>query len=114
MKTLILPIITIAATFSFGSVSYACDMHGAGFGGFSLRNAPWQSYEPQASTTDPAFSEDRLITPETALSTKKRPSFSNAANMAALKAKAKIEKKRELEKALKKAEVKSTALDTDR
>lgn len=91
--------LTITALLATATVvavpSYACDMHGGGFG-FGNPNANWQSYSPRTSTTDPAFlgqtgDDAYLITPVPA--EKPRPSFSNAANRASLIAKARHAKK---------------------
>jgi len=75
--------------------AFACDMHGGAFG-FSNPNASWQSYNPQASTIDPSLidpntGEAYSMTPVPA--TKKRPSFSNAANRASMIAKARVARK---------------------
>ena len=65
----------------------ACDMHGAGFGAFGNTGANWQPYSPRTYTEDPAFLDQNetdyaAVTP---LPPKKvRPSFSNAANRAAI------------------------------
>jgi len=113
MKKIIISSSVIVSVLSIGSISYACDMHGAGFGGYGLRNAPWQSYEPQVSTTDPALAETENLTP--APVAKPKPSFSNAANLAAMKAKARLAKKQEDEKKrVEDADVKKAALNADR
>ncbi len=73
----------------------ACDMHGGGFG-FGNPTANWQSYNPRSYTTDPALlglkdieaSAIKPIPPQ-----KTRPSFSNAANRAALIAKSRVAQK---------------------
>ena len=94
MKNVVLASSVFLASFSMGGVVYACDMHGGGFSGYGMRNAPWQSYNPQVSTTDPALAQDDLKTSIPAVPPKKaKPSFSNAANNAATKAKARLAKK---------------------
>ena len=118
MKNALISSALLLASLSFGGAAYACDMHGgAGYGGFSLRGAPWAPYNPQVSTTDPALAAKELITPltsDTVPPVKTRPSFSNVANMAAMKAKARLAKKSDSEKPSKKAGVKKTALNADR
>ena len=94
MKKIILKSTVIVSAFSIGGLAYACDMHGGGFGGFGLRNAPWQPYNPQVSTTDPDFAETENLTPKPVPPAKSKPSFSNAANMAARKAKARRARKK--------------------
>ena len=64
-----------------------------------------------ASKTDPAFADQTVVPLE-----KSKPSFSNAANMAALKAKARMAKKKQDKPAKMsddKAVVKKAALDAD-
>ena len=98
MKNVVLASSIIFGSLSMGGVAYACDMHGGGFSGY-MRNAPWQSYNPQVSTTDPVFTQDSLKESTPALPPKKaKPSFSNAANNAANKAKARLAKKANNEK----------------
>ena len=94
--------------------AYACGFHGGGFG-----NVNWQPYNPRASYEDPAllnknYEETSLITPIPA--EKARPSFSNAANRAALIAKARLAKKTkdQEDKSSKDVSVKKTASNTDR
>lgn len=73
----------------------ACDMHGGGFS-FGSSNANWQAYNPQSSTTDPSFlgldSDDANYMTRVPAE-KPRPSFSSAANRAALIAKSRLAKK---------------------
>ena len=117
MKTIILSSAVIIASFSFGGVAFACDLHGAGYGGFGLRNAPWQPYNPQVSTSDPAFDDNGLMTlvPTDAVPpAKAKPSFSNAANNAASKAKLRVLKKTDDAKSEKQATVKKAALNANR
>lgn len=117
MKNVILSSAVLIASFSFGGIALACDLHGAGYGGYGLRNAPWQPYNPQVSTTDPAFDENGLITPvptDVAPPAKAKPSFSNAANNAASKAKVRVLKKVEADKTAKQVTVKKAALNADR
>lgn len=98
MKNVVLASSIIIASLSMGGTAIACDMHGgAGYGGFGMRNAQWQSYSPKVSITDPAFSEDGLESPMPSHGVppaKAKPSFSNAANMASFKAKARVTKKK--------------------
>lgn len=107
----------LLAPLSFGTMAYACDMHGAGYGGYGLRNATWQAYSPRVSKTDPAFAETDMISPMTPPAVppvKAKPSFSNVANIAATKAKARLAKKQNDEKLSNEAKVKKTALNADR
>ena len=98
MKNVVLASSIIIASLSMGGMASACDMHGGGgYGGFGMRNAQWQAYSPRVSFTDPAFSEDSLESPLPAQDVppaKAKPSFSNAANMASFKAKARVAKKK--------------------
>ena len=117
MKSLFLSGSIALAAFTFGGAAYACDMHGAGFSGFGLSNAPWQTYDPLVSTTDPSLSDEQQMTsiPRNAVPpAKAKPSFSNAANMAAMKAKARLAKKEGKPEADKEAAVQKAALKTDR
>ena len=122
MKNAALASVIILSTLSLGGVSYACDMHGGGFGAFGLGNANWQTFNPRASKFDPTYEiqEKELVSPfdkKTATIEKARPSFSNAANMAALRAKARLAKKSKddvAEKSGEEAIVKKASLDTDR
>lgn len=96
MKNVVLSSVISLAALSIGSASYACDMHGAGgYGSFGMKFANWQSYEPRVSMTDPAFEEDFLTSIPTDMvpQAKAKPSFSNAATMAAFKAKSRLAKK---------------------
>ncbi|MEP1230717.1 MAG: hypothetical protein ABJG88_08585 [Litorimonas sp.] len=96
MKNVILSSSIILASLSIGEMAFACDRHGAGYGGFGMGNAQWQSYSPKVSITDPAFYEDELtsaVTNKSVPPVKAKPSFSNAANMASAKAKARVVKK---------------------
>ena len=116
MKNVVLGSVLMLSTLSLGGVASACDMHGGGFGAFGMGNANWQTYNPKASTFDPAYQDNVLVSPMDGkvLSLEKaKPSFSNAANMAALKAKARMAKKSQ-EKPADKAVVKKASLDTDR
>jgi len=106
----------IVSMFSIGGLAYACDLHG---GGYSLRNANWQPYNPIASTidpafTNPAFAEAEFATPWPVSPAKPKPNFSNAANLAATKAKARLSKKKDSKKPLQDADVKKTVLNADR
>lgn len=68
-------------------------MHG---GMFWTPSSSWQNFSPRQSFIDPAFSDDELaqgqfdVAPTPVPQEKKRPSFSNAANHAAMAAKAKM------------------------
>ena len=111
MKNVVLGSVVFMASLSLGGVASACDMHGGGFGAFGMGNANWQSYTPMASKTDPAFADQTVVPLE-----KSKPSFSNAANMAALKAKARMAKKKQDKPAKMsddKAVVKKATLDAD-
>jgi len=97
----------------------ACDMHGAGFGAFGNSGANWQPYTPRTYTEDPAFLDQNetdyaALTPLPAQKT--RPSFSNAANRAAIAAKSKAAQKAKAEriKNAKKEVVKKADLNSDR
>lgn len=116
MKTLLLSSAVVIASLSFGGAAFACDLHGAGYGGYGLRNAPWQPYNPQVSTSDPAFDEDGFRTPipTDLVPPKAKPSFSNAANSAASKAKRRVSKKAGSDKSEKQAIVKKASLNADR
>jgi len=117
MKNIILPSIVTLAALSIGSASYACDMHGAGgYGSFGMKFANWQSYEPRVSTTDPAFEEDFLTSIPTDMvpQAKAKPSFSNAATMAAFKAKSRLAKKEDDAKPSEKNVVKKAELNANR
>ena len=117
MKKLRLIFVIAIAPLTLGSVAQACDMHGAGFGGFGFSTASWEAYAPTVSTTDPAFDEESFQTPLTAPPVKKvksKPSFANAAHMAALKAKAKLEKERSSEAVDKDKKFKKVTLNADR
>lgn len=98
MKNIVLASSIILASLSMGAMAFACDMHGGGgYGGFGMGNAQWQSYSPKVSTTDPALFDDGLETPmpsKIVPPAKAKPSFSNAANMASFKAKARVAKKK--------------------
>ena len=86
----------VLATLSIGSAAFACDRHGGTYGGFGMSNAPWQTYNPKVSTMDPAMTEDSLMDAsslQAVAPAKSKPSFSNAANNAALKAKMRLSKK---------------------
>lgn len=113
MKRLFLTSVTALAAMSFSSLSYACDMHGAGYG-FSMSHANWQSYTPEVSTTDPALQtiESKSETLARMLTQKKeKPSFSNIASLAAMKAKSRLAVKA---KAKAKAEPKTPAIEADK
>jgi hypothetical protein len=122
MKVVILSSVVVLTTLSLGSVSYACDMHGGGgFGSFGMGNAAWRAYNPKASTFDPAYgyeSED-FSTPIDRINDvkeKAKPSFSNVANIAALRAKARLAKKSEsaTAKADESVKVEKVSLNADR
>ena len=109
----------ITATSALALPTYACDMHGGGGFGFGNPNANWQSYNPRVSTQDPALWNENTkqaswMTPVPA--EKARPSFSNAANRAALLAKTRLAKKTkdQDDKAPKEAIVKKASLNADR
>jgi len=97
-------------TCAFALPAAACDMHGL-FGGFGNGNYSWKPYNPGTYSEDPAVLEKKtdeaaLITPIPSKKTK--PSFSNAANRAALVAKANLAKKAkaDADKTTKTADVK--------
>ena len=96
MKKIVLVFVLSVGYSAFGNTAYACDLHGAGYDGFGLRNAPWQPYNPQVSTTDPAFSSI-VDMKSIAVPTKSKPSFSNAANRASTKAKTRLAQKKDSE-----------------
>jgi len=115
MKNIVLGSVVVLSSLSLGGVAYACDMHGGGFG-FGMKNANWSTYNPRASKFDPSYEyEDRkLVSP---ILEKSKPSFSNVANIAALKAKARLAKKSQdtpADKSDEKAIVKKASLDADR
>lgn len=100
----------IASCASFALPAHGCDMHGAGFGGFGSAGAHWKPYSFAPNRTPYAAEQKTIEEPampkplaETApaktlasknLPAKKaRPSFSNAANRAALAAKKSIAQK---------------------
>ena len=106
---------------AFAAPASACEMHGGGFGAFGNQGAHWKAFNPRAYDADPAFDgvDETLMTPVPPART--RPSFSNAANRAAMIAKARVARKnkeaqnQEAEK--KEAEkddiVKKVSLDAD-
>lgn len=115
MRRILTSTTTILAVLSLSQLASACDMHGAGYGGHGLNNAPWETYNPKASKIDPAFADivdllspmpDRAAPPP-----KAKPSFSNVANLAAARARANLVKKEDIEKADPKTEAKKTALN---
>ena len=114
MKKEIFTFAAILSALFIAGGSYACDMHGAGYGGYKFNDATWQTYNPQVSTTDPAFAEANMISPLPAAKVKPKPSFSNAANLAASKAKARLAKKQSDKKLAEKTEIKKTVLNADR
>jgi len=96
MKKLRLIFVIAIAPLTLGSVAQACDMHGAGFGGFGFSTASWEAYAPTVSTTDPAFDEESFQTPLTA------------------QAKAKLEKERSSDAMDKDKKFKKATLNADR
>ena len=121
MKKLIIPSAVLLAAFSLTGTSVACDLHGAGYGSFGIRGANWQPYNPQVSTTDPAFSDNEYSSAtnyDSVPANKAKPSFSNAAALAATKAKSRFAQKSKPKKlslsALKSKSKKAAALNTDR
>jgi len=119
MKNVLLGTAFILTSLSFGSIAYACDMHGGGGFGFGMKNANWQSYSPRASTIDPAFADVDGMTPmgaDIVPQEKAKPSFANAAGLAAMKAKSRMAKKNQDKpsEGSKKALVKEVALNADR
>ena len=115
MKKLMISTLAISAALAFGTLSHACDMHGAGgFSGFGMSSAPWQSYSPQASTQDPAFTQTASTNRAPIKAVKAKPNFSNVANVAAAKAKARLAKKRSTKEAGLETTIKTTALNADR
>ena len=124
MKKFVLTSIVTMAAFATGGMSYACDMHGAGgFGNFGMLNADWESYNPRVSTIDPALDAD-LLTPKPAkraAQAKAKPSFSNAAGRASLRAKSRLAKKEKTltseaasDKAAAKTAINNAALNANR
>ena len=120
MKNEFLASTVILSSLAFGGMAHACDMHGGGGFGFGMKNANWQSYSPRASTIDPGLADYEAITPkDTSLAApaKAKPAFSNAANLAAMKAKSRMAKKTQdklSDEANIKASVKKASLNTDR
>jgi hypothetical protein len=131
MKKYIIASSLIVASLAFGGVSHACDMHGAGYGHPSnyqaLSNAKWKPYNPRVSTIDPAYGDPAFgdlafedgayenfsaVPPDRAPVKKAKPSFSNAAQLASLKAKIKLAEESSGKKPAAKGQ--STALNTDR
>ena len=121
MKTLVIGAL-ITATSALALPAHACDMHGGGGFGFGNPNANWQAYNPRVSTQDPALWNENTEQASlmTAVPTEKaRPSFSNAANRAALLAKARLVKKTKGQddkapKTPKEAIIKKASLNADR
>ena len=118
MKSLVIGTF-ITVTSAVALPAYACDLHAGGGFSFGSPNANWQSYNPRSSTIDPAligtdYDDASLITPVPPQ--KPRPSFSNAANRAALLAKTRLAKKTkdQDDKAPKEAIVKKASLNADR
>lgn len=120
MKNTLIPAVLLLTSISFSGVSYACDLHGAGYGNFGIAGANWEPYNPQVSTIDPSSLGNKYSTSVdfSALPAQKtKPSFSNAASIAATKAKARISEKSEPKKPTAsnvKAPVKKAALNSDR
>ena len=121
MKNIVIPSVFLLTSLSFSGVSYACDLHGAGYGSFGISGANWEPYNPQASITDPSSLGNKYSTSIdfSSLSAEKpKPSFSNAASLAATKAKARIAEKTETKKptpsTLKTPVKKAAALNSDR
>jgi hypothetical protein len=117
MKNLILSSSIVIASFSFAGVALACDMHGAGYGNFGFSNANWKPYNPKVSTIDPAFADSDMMDATSYTSVppeKAKPSFSNVASLAALKAKTRLTKKNNEKASSDKADVKKTASNADR
>ena len=86
------------AILAFAAPAMACDMHGGGYNGGAF-GMNWTSYSPQASYTDPAFtdseysdfSSERNYTP-LPKTPRAKPSFSSAATDAAEKARLRLVK----------------------
>ena len=99
--------LAVIASFSgLALPAHGCDMHGAGFGGFGSAGAHWKPYSPAPNRS--AYAAPEKKTEETAMpkplvestpAKKARPSFSNAANRAALAAKKSMAKKSEADNA---------------
>ena len=105
----------IASCASFALPAHGCDMHGAGFGGFGSAGAHWKPYsfapnrtpyaaeqktieepampKPLAETAPAKTLMSKTLASKNLLAKKARPSFSNAANRAALAAKKSIAQK---------------------
>ena len=84
MKKIGLTFAIILSAASVCSVANACDLHG----GFNFGASTWRSYNPQVSKTDPALANKKRQSEFSVRPAKRKPSFSNAANAAATKAKA--------------------------
>ena len=84
MKKIALTSAIILSVSSLGSVAHACDLHS----GFNFGASTWRSYNPQVSKTDPALANKKRQSEFSLRPAKRKPSFSNAANAAATKAKA--------------------------
>ena len=111
-----LTVLALIASFaSFALPAHGCDMHGAGFGGFGSAGAHWKPYsfapnrtpyaaeqktieepampKPLAETAPAKTLMSKTLASKNLLAKKARPSFSNAANRAALAAKKSIAQK---------------------
>ena len=89
MKKIGLTFAIILSAASVCSVANACDLHG----GFNFGASTWKNYNPQVSKTDPALATKKIQSEFSVRPAKRKPSFSNAANMAATKAKTQQRKK---------------------
>jgi len=102
MRKLILSSAILLGSLAFTGMSYACDMHGASnYGNLGMRGVNWQPYNPRVSTIDPVFLGNKFSTSvdlEALPKEKAKPSFSNAASLAASKAKARFVQKNDTKK----------------
>ena len=88
MKKIGLTFAIILSAASVCSVANACDIHSGSYNGFGFGASAWKNYNPQVSKTDPALATKKIQSEFSVRPAKRKPSFSNAANMAATKAKA--------------------------
>ena len=93
MKKIGLTFAIILSAASVCSVANACDIHSGSYNGFGFGASAWKNYNPQVSKTDPALATKKIQSEFSVRPAKRKPSFSNAANMAATKAKTQQRKK---------------------
>ena len=114
MKKIGLTFAIILSAASVCSVANACDIHSGSFNGFGFGASAWKTYNPQVSKTDPALAKKEAGPINSSRPAKYKPSFSNAANVAASKAKAQWAKNQRLRTPIHGLEFKKPALNAAR